>query len=366
MSDILDQLGSIESQIEQAKAVGDNAALQSLYADQFRLSFLAANSDTESSLPVTEVAQDPVIEVDLTDTVKSPENTGEDLTASATEQKYQNSEIVGDPTIDDPTIQRFDDGSFIQTFDDGSTLVGDSEGGVRGVPPGAEPEKPKSAAVNIRDAAGAIKKEDLRVKIRVPADYLTRLVRGIDVPAKDEIFRLGGIIFPYTPSISYENKADYASVSPLHSNFAQYFYKSSSVSPITITGKFTVQNENDAGVYLGTVHLLRALTRMRSGGPQTGDSDSGAPPPVCRLDAYGDFMLKNVPVVISSFKIELPDSVDYFTLGKTKGNIYGQGSVPVSSVISLVCNPVYSRSEMQKFSVTGWLSDAKIRKAGYL
>jgi hypothetical protein len=366
MASISEQLAAVAVEIENAKSRGDNTALQSLYSQQLQLGFLAANADTAPVSAVVEVQSEPIVTVDLTDTVKSPENTNTDLTAVDTAEKYQNSEIVGDPTVDDPTIQRFDDGSFIQTFDDGSTLVGDSEGGVRGVPAGAEPEKPKSAAVNIRDAAGAIKKEDLRVKIRVPADYLTRLVRGIDVPAKDEIFKLGGVIFPYTPAISYEHKADYATQTPVHSNFTQYFYKNSSVSPISISGKFTVQNENDAGIYLGTVHLLKALTRMRYGGPQTGDKDSGAPTPVCRLDAYGDFMLKNVPVVISSFKIELPDSVDYFTLGKTKGNIYGQASVPISSIISLVCNPVYSRDEMQKFSVTGWLSDAKLRKAGYL
>jgi len=145
----------------------------------------------------------------------------------------------------------------------------------------------------------------------------------------------------------------------MHSNFALNFYQRSYVTGISISGKFTVQNQLDASVYLSTVHMLRALTKMLSGGEEF----SGSPPPVCRLDAYGDFMLKNVPVAISSFKIDLPDSVDYFT---TEGSQFGETSVPTLSTISITCVPMYSRAEMQKFTVSGWLSDAKVRTSGIL
>ena len=92
---------------------------------------------------------------------------------------------------------------------------------------------------------------DTRVKIRVPGDYIRSLTRGLN----GEIFDLGGIIFPYTPQITLEHKAEYSTLQPIHSNYAQYFYQRSSVSPIQITGKFTVQNEKDAAVYIATVHL---------------------------------------------------------------------------------------------------------------
>jgi hypothetical protein len=210
--------------------------------------------------------------------------------------------------------------------------------------------------VNIKSANGESESPDLRVRIRIPDDYYYQsLTNG----PNNEIVNLKGIIFPYTPSISYDHKADYASSGPMHSNFGLNFYQRSSISNISISGKFTVQNDDDAGVYLATVHLLRALTKMRSGG----ESFSGAPPPVCRLDAYGDFMLKNVPVAINSYRVELPDSVDYFT---TQGGVYGSTSVPTISTIAISCTPMYSRAEMQKFTVTGWLSDANLRKSGIL
>jgi hypothetical protein len=84
--------------------------------------------------------------------------------------------------------------------------------------------------------------------------------------------------------------------------------------------------------------------------------------------------MNNVPIVINSFRVDLPDNVDYFRLGKTTGSlankIYGTASVPLISTIAVTCLPIYSRNEMQKFSVgnslRGWIGDDASRKAGYL
>jgi hypothetical protein len=230
---------------------------------------------------------------------------------------------------------------------------------------GAMPKKAIPADVNFKNVQGDSFNDDLRVKIRVPSEYYqSSFTQG----STGELSNLTGIIFPYTPSISYEHKAEYNSQSPIHSNFTVYFYKNSSVSPISISGKFTVQNDKDASVYLATVHMLRALIKMRSGGLSR-DQASGSPPPVCRLDAYGNFMLKNVPVVISSYRVELPEGVDYYTVGKNGGlamALYGQTSVPVISTIALTCIPIYSRKEMQEFSVNEWLNSKNSRTAGFL
>jgi hypothetical protein len=220
---------------------------------------------------------------------------------------------------------------------------------------GAMPSIPVPAIPTTTGINGKTDAPDLRVKIRVPSSYLKMTTSG----SAKELSTLGGIIFPYTPSISYEQKADYATATPIHSNFTQNFYQRSGISNISISGKFTVQNDKDAAVYLATVHLLRALTKMLSGA----EANSGAPPPVCRLDAYGDYMLSNVPVAIGSFRIELPEGVDYFT---TKTPTFGSASVPVISTIAITCVPMYSRAEMQKFTVNGWLSDTKVRKSGIL
>jgi hypothetical protein len=199
--------------------------------------------------------------------------------------------------------------------------------------------------------------KDQRTRLLVPKSYLVGQTAG---PNK-ELLNSGGIIFPYTPSIGLEHNANYSPINAMHSNYTQFFYKNSQVSEIAVTAKFTVQNEKDAGILLAVNHLLRALTKMRFGN----DSNAGSPPPVCRLMAWGDYMLDNVPVAVKSFKLELSDSVDYFTIGSATAHLYGVTSVPVMTTISLSLVPLYSRKEMMNGTVTGWLTDNQ-RAQGYL
>lgn len=234
---------------------------------------------------------------------------------------------------------------------------------------GARPAEQPGTRLAFFDSKGNNKllTSDNRVKIRVPSQYMRGDITGGPGGA---LSHLGGIVFPYTPGITYEYKADYAAQNPTHANFGLNFYHRSAVSNISIQGKFTVQNAEDAAVYLSTMHLLKALTRMQTGN----DSDPGSPPPVCRLDAYGDYMIKDVPVAISSFRIELPDAVDYYTIGKDVTNLsnsyfesfYGQTTVPTISTIAITCIPMYSRDEMQNFSVDKWLEYSGPRTDGYL
>jgi hypothetical protein len=219
------------------------------------------------------------------------------------------------------------------------------------IPFGAEAAVKPKPVVQTFNINGKKQGDDNRVKIRIPEWYFTDLTVGYNSQLKN----LRGIIFPYTPSISFEVKADYSSQNPLHSNFNIHFYQKSSVGSISISGKFTVENKKDAENYLATTHLLKALTRMKFGP----DADAGAPPPVCRLDAYGEMMLHNVPVAIVSFRVELPDDIDYFTLESSE--VYGKNSVPTRSTIQINCIPMYSRDEMQQFSVNSYLNNRDMR-----
>jgi hypothetical protein len=310
-----------------------------------------------------------------------------DLASAA---KIANAPILGEPSIPpmsgflggapsvNPINQSSNKGPLPPNF---QSIINGPVRNLGGISPGAEKQivNPVSSAnITALNGTSSTMETDLRVRIRVPNDYLTKFTSGTSNGS--ELSALGGIIFPYTPQISFEHKAEYSSQTPTHSNYAIHFYKNSSVGDISITGKFTVQNEKDAIVYLSTIHLLKALTKMRFGGPSApsagggrgtpvnySDSDSGAPPPVCRLDAYGDFMLKNVPVVITSFRTDWPDSIDFYTLsGNSKNSPFNQTSVPILSTIAISCKPVYSRAEMQAMSVTKYLNDDFYSRQGYL
>ncbi len=222
---------------------------------------------------------------------------------------------------------------------------------VPGVAEGAESIPPLGTTVTIFDRKGNKRGNDLRVKIKVPPKYLDGLAQPLSLHQ--------GILFPYTPAINYEFKADYGTSNPLHSNFTIYFYQRSSIGPININAKFTIENEDDAIIFAATIHCLKSLTRMRFGGAKYGDIDSGAPPPVCRLSGYGNGGLDNVPVVIQNFRLDLPDSVDYFTFRSPQDgplNTDYIGSFPTLSMLNITCLPVFSRSEMQEFSVSKYLN----------
>jgi hypothetical protein len=197
--------------------------------------------------------------------------------------------------------------------------------------------------------------KDLRVFLRVPNSYLIG-------PSEDKIGypllkELGGIMFPYTPQITYESTAAYTPVNPVHSNYTQQFYKNSSVGNISISGKFTVQNQKEGAIYCAVINLLRSLTKMRWG---VDDTNAGAPPPVCRLDAFGDYMLSNVPVVITSVKFDLPDTVDYIQVPTYKTTL-----VPTISTITIGLAIMYSRRETQDFNVNDFMT-GKLKGQGYL
>lgn len=211
---------------------------------------------------------------------------------------------------------------------------------------------------------------DMRVKLRVPSAYLVgpaagpgaglNITKASAGAGTGALAQLGGIIWPYTPTVSITNQATYQQNKVMHSNYAFYNYQNSNVGPINVSGKFTAQNEYEAAIILSIQHLLRSLTKMKFGD----DPDAGAPPPVCRLDAYGDFQIKNVPVAVSNFKVEMPDSVDYIQVGKGITG-YGNSLVPTVCTISVELNVMYSRQEMLQFNVDGWLN-GKLAGKGYL
>ena len=204
---------------------------------------------------------------------------------------------------------------------------------------------------------------EYRAQLKIPSEYISGLQTRI-LKSKN------GIIFPYTPQISFDNVADYATQNLTHSNYTIYSYKSSRVSAINLTAKFTVQNDEDAENYLAMLTVMRSLIKMRTGE----DNFAGAPPPVCRLNAYGANMLNNVPVAVASFRVDLPAEVDYYSSNQSNdlnndGYIpfWQTNTIPTVSTIVMSLIPMYSRNEMLGYNVQKWIDgDSDMQKRGYL
>lgn len=184
-----------------------------------------------------------------------------------------------------------------------------------------------------------------------------------------------GFIFPYVPTITVTHSATYQSQQLTHSNYAQFFYESSSVGSISVSGEFTVQNIDEARYFLAGIYYFRALTKMFYG--LSGDYQ-GSPPPIVYLDGYGQHYLPHVPCVVTSFSHTMPNDVDYLevqtpqsqsvkqvetaatyfpTPGQNNSMTIDQVSinsafnrVPTASTFSITLQPVISRTQAIDFN----------------
>jgi hypothetical protein len=158
---------------------------------------------------------------------------------------------------------------------------------------------------------------DWRVRISL-APFSTYLYnapaaeRGILAP----LSATHGVIFPYTPKIDVGYKATYSNQDLTHSNYTNYFYQSSSVGQVRISGAFTAQDTVEAQYLLAVIHFFRSATKMFYGQ----DAERGAPPPLLFVSGLGEYQFNNHPCVLTNFEYSLPADVDYIRAGSPNQN----------------------------------------------
>ena len=237
----------------------------------------------------------------------------------------------------------------------------------------------KSAAVGSFPKA---QEQDWRVRLSIPnvepflsESELLAPIRGTN-----------GLVFPFTPAVLVSHSANYNALAPTHTNYPYQIYNNSQVDQLVITGDFFVQNGFEAQYWVSALHYLRSCTKMFYGGEGT---HQGAPPPVVKLNGYGDYVFNDVPVVIVQFTIDMPQEVDYIStsIGEFKGgimqNMVGESIknaqaeamgvnplssksssksswAPTQSLFSVTVQPLYSRRAVESFSLERFV------KGGYV
>lgn len=210
---------------------------------------------------------------------------------------------------------------------------------------------------------GSSATRDWRVRLSLPlnAAYLTS-------PLLKPLIQTNGLVFPYTPSISIAHSASYSPMNPVHNNYPFLSYENSKIDTLQVTAPFYIEDSTEASYWIGAVHFLKSVTKMQFGK----DANAGAPPPVLKLNGYGDYMFKDVPVVVTNFTLEMPNDVDYISTGlaatagnpisnaisntiglNIPGSSVGQGVAwaPVKSTFTLTLQPLYSREQVRNFSL---------------
>ena len=212
-----------------------------------------------------------------------------------------------------------------------------------GLPAGGEPQKPAEG----NEATWADKASidvDWRVRLSIAPGY-KRLFTNPLQKSDDNL------IFPLTPTIMINHSASYTPIKPIHSNYPFYAYQNSALENITITGEFPVENEEDGKYWIAATHYLRAVSKMAYGNTE----NVGSPPPVIKLNGYGDYVFKDVPVVVTNFNYELANDIDYIRVEGIQGGKEGT-YVPTRSTISVTLIPMYSRRQVKKFSLQAFIA----------
>ena len=238
----------------------------------------------------------------------------------------------------DPEVAQFDEfGDPIlapedRVDNDGESLVGDdpvadigdgAEGdGIDGVEQAAISQQ-EQAALNamalkqkaqqqqtiseMREASGVKNADgDWRVKLRL-APQATYLYKDPQPGILAPLAITDGIIFPYTPTIDVQYRAEYTNYSPTHSNYMHYFYKGSSVQTVQLQAEFTAQDTVEAEYLLACIHFLKSCSKMFYGQ----DAQRGSPPPLVYLSGLGEYQFNEAPCAITEFNYNLPSDVNY-------------------------------------------------------
>ena len=174
----------------------------------------------------------------------------------------------------------------------------------------------------------------------------------------------GGVIFPYTPTMTVAHAARYGTTPLTHSNYTSYFYEGSEVQSIQLNGDFTVQNVQEGQYLMAVIQFFRSCTKMFFGNSPL----AGTPPPMVFLSGFGNAYLPNVPCVVTNFSHTMPGDVDYVKtpVGASLDNVAGNQintnmagratMLPTMSTISVTLQPIYSRRNvadnftLEKFS----------------
>lgn len=159
---------------------------------------------------------------------------------------------------------------------------------------------------------------------RGPADPL------LGGPLLSPLKTFGGVVFPYTPQITYQVQAEWQTFNLVHTNYQPQIYARTKNPTISITNAtFTAATVEDAKYMFAVTHFFKTVTKMSFG---VKDPNRGSPPPVLNFSAYGDAVFRDVPVVITDFNMIYDNQVDYVKFQLNNGT---EVNMPIKMDITL-------------------------------
>lgn len=183
-------------------------------------------------------------------------------------------------------------------------------------------------------------------------------------PGEDALMRplkeSNGLVWQYTPSVFMATTADYTPTSGQGQNYQHNTFSKRSVQNITITGDFTANDIYEGRYMLGVLAFLRAATMAYYG--ELAKEKAGTPPPVLIFEYMGDHGFNQVPVVVDSYNLQLPENVDYVPIEIAGKVTY----VPTDISIATTLRPTYTPEKLRKKFNLEDISSGKSYRDGFI
>jgi len=174
----------------------------------------------------------------------------------------------------------------------------------------------------------------------------------------------GGILFPYSPTITHVQQVNWSTLSLTHTNYQPQVFTNSQNPKINInSAKFTATTQEDAEYLLGVLYFLKLVTKMNFG---TKDPMRGTPPPVLELSGFGESQYQNVPVVITSVNYSYPNDVDYVTINPVFHGSNSTEMVPTIMDISIDLMVQYNIKNIRDTFSIADLASGSLSNKGYI
>ncbi len=153
------------------------------------------------------------------------------------------------------------------------------------------------------------------------------------------LHKTNGLLFPYTPTIQVSQDTSWQAADLEQTNYDILSFQKSASASISLTAKFTAQNQREGEYMMAAIHFLRTVSKTyfgekdadtfkdadpAAGGDATAatvkktavSGRAGLPPPVLIFSGYGDLLFNNVRCVVRSHSWAFDENIDMvkFTL----------------------------------------------------
>jgi hypothetical protein len=200
--------------------------------------------------------------------------------------------------------------------------------------------------------------EDFRVRLaaQTSKEYEGELLKPLT--------QTGGLLFPYTPTITVSQEVDYANMQMVHSNMDYFSYSRTPNTSISLAGKFTVQNQKEGLYALAAIHFLKTMSKMYFGETDARNALAGLPPPILLLKGYGKYMFNNIRVILKTHSYTFEENAQTVAINTVSGGVVRLPALFTLSC-SLVAQPT-TRMMRKDFSLDKFRSGELLKSGGYI